>query len=447
MKRLVAALAAAALLLVVAPAPASAVAEVDRFAGATRYDTAASVARLVHPSGSATAVLAAGTNYPDALSAGVAAAALDAPLLLASDDVVPLTELTGLKVTDVVLIGGPAALSPVVYFELVAAGFGVTRIAGTNRYETAAAVADLTLPEATRTLEASGDSFRSALVAAVHAARIGARLILSPDLPADVIVVDGDTLSGTPGELNQALLARFVPQGDRAVVTTIDSFPDALAAAAVAGALDVPVLFTETASATQESVDVLRLFDPTRLVVIGGTAAVPERVLQQLFGFVPLPPTVAPGAEDSIALDVFARVNDERVERGVAPLRWDPALAADASAWAREMSRSGYRHATLTGSVGENIHMPIGWCEGGTCHLPTSGLLHRDWMRSDDNRDNVLEMGYVIGGVGVHCAPDGTLWAVARFGIGFGGLTRGGTAPDPVVHDDTGGIDCSGGRS
>jgi uncharacterized protein YkwD len=227
-------------------------------------------------------------------------------------------------------------------------------------------------------------------------------------------------------------------------VTTISAFPDALSASALAGALDVPVLFTERWSATQQSVDALRLFDPSRLVVIGGDAAVSDRVLQQLFGYVPLPPDVPEGAEGAIAYDVFGRINDERAARGVPALKWDPSLAADAAAWAAEMSRTGYRHASLPGSVGENIHMPIGTCDRGVCVLPTSGRLHVDWMRSDGNRDNVVEPGYVIGGVGVLCGPDGTLWAVARFGLGYGTLSAGGSDPDPLVRDDTGGFDCAG---
>jgi uncharacterized protein YkwD len=148
-----------------------------------------------------------------------------------------------------------------------------------------------------------------------------------------------------------------------------------------------------------------------------------------------------------MALDLFARANDERSARGIPELRWDASLAAAARTWAVEMSRTGFRHDELPTSVGENIHMPIGTCVDDVCMLPTSGLVHLDWMRSGGNRDNVLELGYVIAGVGVSCGPDGTVWAVARFGRSFGGVSPGGTDAEPVVHDVPDGYDCSGGHA
>lgn len=434
------------LLGVLAVPDARAATEVERVAGPSRYETAIQVADLLHPDGADTAVVASGTSYADALVAGVAADALDAPLLLASDDFVPTDAIRALGVEDVLLVGGTAALSGSVAHRLAATGVGVERIAGANRYETAVALADRAMPSSTTLLQASGESFASALVAAVHAARIGARLELVPKLSTDLVIVDGERVRGTPGEVNLALLARFPPAGDLAIVSTISSFPDALAASALAGALNAVVLFTEQHSATRTAIDTMRLFDPVSVMVVGGPAAVSPGVLQQLFELVPLPPVVAPGAEQAIAHDVFVRLNDERAARGIPLLVWDSSLAAGAASWSEEMSRTGFRHAQLPTSVGENIHMPIGTCTDGVCALPTSGLLHHAWMHSDGNRDNVLEMGYVIAGVGVHCGPDGTLWAVQRFGIGFGGLTLGGTDPGPVVHDTVGGYDCSGAR-
>ncbi|HVM54558.1 MAG TPA: cell wall-binding repeat-containing protein, partial [Acidimicrobiales bacterium] len=376
------------------------------------------------------------------------ASALGAPLLLASADVVPIAAIRSFGAWDVVLIGGTAALPDHVADRIAAeTGASVRRLAGANRYETAAAVAAATAAPDSPTVRVAGATFETALVAAVHAARIGARLLLDADLPPGVVDLDGERLQGRTGALNQALVARFPPTGAATVVTTTSAFPDALSAAALAGARDLAVLFTTAVSATQPSLDLFRLLDPPALIVIGGTAAVPSRILQQLLGFVPLPPEVAPGAEDLIARDLFDRANAERGARGAASLAWDESLAADARGWAREMSRTGYRHATLPNTVGENIHMPIGWCDDTGCHQPTSGLLHRDWMRSGDNRDNLVEPGYVIAGFGVHCAPDGTLWAVARFGVGFEGVSPGGSPATPFVHPGIDGLDCAGIRT
>ena len=436
----------AALLVAGLAAPdARADVSVQRLSGTDRYATAAAVATALHPDGAAQAVIATGTAFPDALAAGVLAAALDAPLLLASPDRLPLRTLDTLGVSQVVLVGGTAAFPSATEQRLVDHGIDVTRVAGDDRYETAAAVAELT--DADHVIRAPGTSFATALVAAAHAARIDAHLLLSPGLPDGEVTVDGETVRGGPGQLNLALLGRFPPAGGDAVVTTISSFPDALSAATVAGALDSPVLFTQTSSATRTAVDTLAQYGADGLVVIGGTSAVSGVVLQQLVGYVPLPPVVAPGAEAAIAYDLFVRINDERAARWAPALEHDAALAADAAAWAREMSRSGERHADLGDNLGENIHQRIGRCEGGVCTYPTSGLLHGDWMASADNRDNVVEPGYAIGGVGAYCAPDGTLWVVERFGIGFSGLSAGGSPAAPVVRADAGGFDCTGAHS
>lgn len=439
----------AALAVLLAPSSRASAAEVvpdvQRLAGATRYDTAATVAASLHPDGATTAVVAAGTNFPDALTAGVAAAALDAPLFLASSTSVPVDAIKAMGVRDIVLIGGTAALPGAVAQALqVGTGASVRRVAGANRYETASAVGELTAPNATIVLEASGDSFETALVAAVHASRIGARLELAPDSAPGRVRVGDDVLTGDLGTLNDALIARFPTTSSSAIVTTIESFPDALAATVLAGALDAPVLFTRATSAGAESLALMHLVRPTSLVVVGGSAAVPDQVLQQLFGWAPLPPAIAPGAEAAIARDLFVRMNAERAARHVAPLVWDGSLELQAIGWAREMAGSGTRHGALPTGIGEDIHHPIPFCDDGSCFLPTSGVVHRDWMQSNGNRDNVVEPGYVIVGIGISCAADGSLFAVARFGVGFTPLSDGGSAATPVMRSDTSGVTCTG---
>ena len=434
--------AAAAALLPAVPASAEE-STVERIAGEDRYATAEAVAEMLHPDTASTAVVAAGTTFADALPAGVAAAALDAPLLLASVDDVPVGIIRRLGVEEVLVVGGTAALPTSVVTRLEETGASVRRIAGDDRFETSRRLAAVATPDATRTFRAPGESFATALVAAVHAARVGARLLLEPGLDDDAVDIGGAVLRGTPGALNTELLHRFPSTSDTALVATLASFPDALSASAAAGALGAPVLFTERWSATQPSVDLLRELEPSTVLVIGGTAAVSERVLQQLFGFTPLPPTVPPGAEDAIALDLFARANDERAARGVAALQWDSGLAADAQAWAEEMARSGLRHGTFPATVGENIHALV-----GSSRLPRSGDLHVDWMHAAGNRDNLVEPGYVIAGVGVACAPDGTLYAVERFGVGFErGVSDGGSPAEPIARPDRNGFDCSGANS
>lgn len=421
---------------------------VERIAGADRYATAEAVASRTHPGEADTVVVATGIGFADALAAGVAASALDAPLLLASPDDVPVEALHRYRPARVVVVGGTGAIPESVVGAIrFATAAPVDRLAGADRFETAAVVAESTSPDAEHTFTASGMSFGSALVAATHAARAGGRLVLSGSLPADVVEVDGATLHGTAAELNRALLGRFPAGGRTPIVTTIAAFPDALAATALAAAMDAPVLFVGATSAGAATMDVLAGLDAPSLVVVGGTAAVSGAILNQLLGWAPLPPALAPGADEAIAADVFSRVNAERAARGVPPLLWDAGLAAEAAAWAREMSVTGYRSSgALAPGLGENAHQLIPYCAAGDCSLPTSGALHRDWMHSAGHRDNVVEPGYALIGIGVLCGPDGTLWAVERFAVGFSPMSPGGSAPAPIVHDDTTGVTCEAQR-
>ncbi|KAB7745688.1 hypothetical protein GA707_07240 [Nostocoides sp. F2B08] len=89
-------------------------AEVVRWAGATRYETAARVSRETYPQGAATVFLASGVNFPDALAGGPTAARVGAPLLLTEPDCVPrptLDEIERLGAERVVVLGGLLAVS------------------------------------------------------------------------------------------------------------------------------------------------------------------------------------------------------------------------------------------------------------------------------------------------------------------------------------------------
>jgi len=145
-----------------------------RLQGSDRYTTAIAVAGAAFPSGATTAVVATGEAFPDALSASALAGAVDGPLLLTPSGVLEarlLATLSGLGVTDVYVVGGTAAVSAGVVTGLTNAGYAVTRIAGVDRYSTAAEVA-----KRVRTIEgaafegnvfvARGDEFPDALSAA-----------------------------------------------------------------------------------------------------------------------------------------------------------------------------------------------------------------------------------------------------------------------------------------
>lgn len=89
--------------------------EIDRFFGSNRYETALDIARQGFETASI-AFIATGENFPDALAASAAAGHLGGPVLLVPRrltqlDEATVAELTRLGVTTVVIAGGPAAVS------------------------------------------------------------------------------------------------------------------------------------------------------------------------------------------------------------------------------------------------------------------------------------------------------------------------------------------------
>lgn len=117
---------------------------VDRVAGPDRTATAAELSRDTVLAGT-TVVLARADAYPDALAGAPLARALGAPLLLTGGERLgdrAAREVRRLGATTAVLLGGEAALSPQVAADLEALGVGdVTRLAGDDRFATAAAIA------------------------------------------------------------------------------------------------------------------------------------------------------------------------------------------------------------------------------------------------------------------------------------------------------------------
>lgn len=120
-------------------------ANVRRLGGTDRYETARSIAAeviwLQGPAYDGTALVASGGTFADALAASPLAAAHGWPILLAD----PRSETVSLpaSVTDVVVLGGSGAVPEQTWRDLEAAlGEGhVTRVGGSDRYETAALIA------------------------------------------------------------------------------------------------------------------------------------------------------------------------------------------------------------------------------------------------------------------------------------------------------------------
>jgi uncharacterized protein YkwD len=150
------------------------------------------------------------------------------------------------------------------------------------------------------------------------------------------------------------------------------------------------------------------------------------------------PPAEAPPAgeagEEAIARDLFERTNDERRARDLEPVEWDEQLAELAEEWSREMADIGLEHRELDMElirdrldgfvgVGENIFSATGPVPAGQAHV--------GWMNSDGHRANLLSPDWDRVGIGVHCAPDGAVYATQNFGR----TTPAGGAPADMTED------------
>lgn len=176
--------------------------EVTRVAGENRFETAAKIATTVGASLTGEVVLALGASdvpsraWPDALSAGSLAASPDQlPVLLTTKDEVPAATMAALKTLgtkEVIVLGGPVAIAGTVEDQLRAAGYFVSRLAGSDRYATSAVVATDAMSRwdddtQVHLVLATGANYPDGLAAAgVAAVRDGVVLLVPPtDMSSD----------------------------------------------------------------------------------------------------------------------------------------------------------------------------------------------------------------------------------------------------------------------
>lgn len=164
---------------------------VERISGATRYETASAVARYTlqavgRPAWDGTALVATGGNFPDALAAGPLAASKGMPMYLSNPTGISGTTLDAMvaaRVKRVYVLGGTAAVSDATVAALKARGITFAdRWAGTNRYATAAAVAESSLllgMDAVRPALAVGTNYPDALAGGVMQGSAGSVVVLT----------------------------------------------------------------------------------------------------------------------------------------------------------------------------------------------------------------------------------------------------------------------------
>ncbi|MEX0657590.1 MAG: cell wall-binding repeat-containing protein [Egibacteraceae bacterium] len=153
----------------------------DRLAGASRAGTAAAIARESHPNGAQEVFLATQATFADALAGGPLAVRRNAPLLLTEQGDLPqetLLALAALRPTSVTLLGGSNAIGAGVQSRL-ASSYQVRRVAGRDRYATAAAIAEELGAGHPRAFLVVGGAFPDALSASGPAGMLGMPILLT----------------------------------------------------------------------------------------------------------------------------------------------------------------------------------------------------------------------------------------------------------------------------
>ena len=315
----------------------------DRIGGIDRIATAINASRWTFDTRNTpgrqavAAVLTRDDLYPDALAGTALAAQMGGPLLLTpSRGLDPAVGLELARVLNpgatVYLLGGPAALSPAIAGAVQQLGYNPVRLGGADRYATAVAIATTisgTTPKSV--LLATGTDFPDALTAGVAAGQE------RYDLPGTgtpnggvVLLTHGATMPlATLAYLNSiqptlgqpplyavggpaaAALRSAVPWwsnrtalvgSDRydtaakvaasalygngapgrytmAAITTATNFPDAMSGGVLASTQDAPLLLAGPGGLSPAENAILRNGHLSDIAVIGGPAAVSNRIL------------------------------------------------------------------------------------------------------------------------------------------------------------------------
>ena len=234
-----------------------------RLSGADRYATAAAVAGN---NGGQNITIVNGESFPD----GLASSIFNTAILLTQADSIPAAtaewlenncgQNQGAGVTGIRVIGGEAAVSSAV-FEALGECAPVTRIAGTNRYSTAIAVAEDAVAAPTKIILATGENFPDALTAGPLAIAKNAPIILN----------NGDSLRADVAaylDANPTITGVYVVGGETVISAEIEAElagPRGMNVTRLAGATRA-----DTAVAVAEELDIFR-GGPGDIVLVNGS--------------------------------------------------------------------------------------------------------------------------------------------------------------------------------
>lgn len=294
---------------------------VFRIGGEDRIETATYISRLEFPVGADVVFVATSWDYADALSTGPNSALEPGPILLtpiAELAAKTAAELTRLQPERIIVVGGYAAVSDAVFDQLGPyASVSVTRIAGVDRFGTAAALSQARFPDGADTVYvATGRSYPDALAGGLAAGSESSPVLLTEKAalpasaraeierlqPSRIVIVGGtgavsdavaatlagladvvDRISGADRFATTAeVVQEVVPGTDTVFVVTGRNFADALTGIPVAAMTSSAVLMVDAGALHEAVITELERLQPRNILILGGTAAVSTDVATQL---------------------------------------------------------------------------------------------------------------------------------------------------------------------
>lgn len=272
--------------------------KVTRISGKDRITTSVEISKSAYTT-SENVVLASGFNFADALSAGQLASALDAPLLLSSQDKLDSqtkNEIERLKAKKVYVVGGDNAISKSgVDTTLKSKKIDVTRLEGQDRYSTSQKVMEKTKeiinPE--YLLIASGKNFPDALAATSFFVNHKSVMVLSdgvtyPQSNLQEIAIGGKNqlpLKGFKGkrvsgkdryETALEIAKLSFDKNNNAILASGEIFADSLSAVSLTKKHNAPIVLTQSDSLTENA---KKYLNGKNVFIVGGEKTVVNDIL------------------------------------------------------------------------------------------------------------------------------------------------------------------------
>lgn len=295
--------------------------KIQRLSGDNRYETSVEVSEKNFKSAD-TVVLASGQNIADALVASSYADIEEAPILLAnknsiSDEV--LDEIERLKADKVVIVGGQSSISSSVESRLKKEDIKVTRISGSDRFDTS----DKLSQEVSRLSKKSSQAIlvngyknidalsvsslatkeelpillngRNALNMSVKNRLkqmnvnkvyiIGGNNSISSDVEKELkgMQISVVRLSGTDRYETSANIAKYAYKDfDEAIIASGENPVDALAASTLTGKKEAPILLTNRNKIPKSIKKIIEDMDIGKITIVGGENSITDDVMDDM---------------------------------------------------------------------------------------------------------------------------------------------------------------------